>query len=85
MDNIIFKKMVYYINDEDYLCIQVTKENNGFFIWFVSDQNDVSDSIIDYDLFDKDGIIEKAVDISRLDPIEIKDLIMKRVSILNKF
>ena len=78
MDSIIFRKKIYFKNHEDYLFINVTKEMNGYFIWYESDQNMTINSIIDYHLWGWELMIVKAVKISRMPPTEIKKLIMKR-------
>lgn len=62
----LFNKKIYYNDDEDFAFVQVTAENNGYFIWLYTNGNEISTSIIDYHLYDMYYMIEKAVDISHL-------------------
>ena len=67
MENMMFRKQIFFNSDEDNADIEVTQESNAFIIWL----NDAYHGrfILDYHVWDRDAMIEKAVDLSRK-PIE---------------
>jgi len=63
MNNILYQKEIYFNHEEDNAFIYVTDETNGYFIWL--DDTDKGKFILDYHTYDRDKMIEKAVELGK--------------------
>ena len=64
MKNVIYSKQLYRKHDEDWAYIRVTEEANAYFVWI--DHSYEGYMILDWSWLNRDAMIEKAVDLSRM-------------------
>jgi len=64
MDDILYQKQIYFNHEEDEAYIYVTDEQNCYIVWLVDAK--AGKFILDFHTYDRDKMIEKAVELGKL-------------------